>query len=115
MPIDPAVVGEPSPQSMVAVKSAGVAALLLSSKVATASLKTDCSPTAKLTGKAVMTVATVRPAAARNRNPATSAGTTRDRLRMDEPLLDVRLPSHVENGRYGSTSRTVGGARKAGD
>src|SRR5689334_7111293 len=89
------VEGDPSPQSMVAVKSVGIAAELSSVNVATASLNAVPSATVKSTGKAVMTVAragdpTQRPTPAATRKPSATAETGAFRTLMRASLREQR-------------------------
>src|ERR1700674_52236 len=115
--IVPADGDEPSPQSMLAVKSAGVALGLSSEKVATASLKAVPSVAEKSTGEAVMTVAPALAGENRAMTPhSASAAASRlvfdssQPLRMSSPLRS-RAPPHVERGsrRLGSSLPRVRG------
>jgi hypothetical protein len=72
-PMVPAVTAVPSPQSIVAVKSAGVAAGLSSVKVATPPLNADPSGAVNGTGLGVITVAAACPTAATRRTRTTIA------------------------------------------
>src|ERR1700674_2097059 len=105
--IVPADGDEPSPQSMLAVKSAGVALGLSSEKVATASLKAVPSVAEKSTGEAVMTVAPALAGENRAMTPhSASAAASRlvfdssQPLRMSSPFGPgpLRMSSAVHDG-----------------